>query len=104
MSSQLVTRVVKYELEDGTEVGFEIVPVPGYTEAGVRDLAGTVRDAAGPAVQAAHEVLERVRQAAPDEVVVRFGLRVSGRMDWLVARAATEGTFEVTLTWRPNPA
>jgi hypothetical protein len=100
MSSLPVTRVVSFALDDGTEVGFEVVPVPGMGEAGTQGLVGRVREAAEPAVRAAREVLERVREAAPDEAVVRFGLKVSGRMDWLVARAATEGNFEVELTWR----
>jgi hypothetical protein len=102
VSSQPATRVVSYALDDETVVGFEIVPLPGFSEAGTERLAGRVRQAAEPAVRAAREVLDRVREASPDEVVVRFGLRVSGRTDWLVARAATEGNFEVTLTWRPG--
>jgi Trypsin-co-occurring domain 1 len=68
----------------------------------VGEVVGRVREAVQPAVQTARVVLDRVRQAGPDEVVVKFGLKVSGRMDWLVARAATEGNFEVTLTWKPG--
>jgi hypothetical protein len=81
VAPQSVTRVVSYALDDETLVGFEFLPLPGYTEAGPREFVGRVREAAGPAVRAAREVLERVREAAPDEVVVKFGLRVSGRMD-----------------------
>jgi hypothetical protein len=56
-------------------------------------------------VRAAAAVLDGVRQVTshPDEVVVRFGMKVSGRMDWLVAKAATEGNFEITLTWKGAP-
>jgi hypothetical protein len=32
---------------------------------------------------------------------VTFGVKVSGGMDWLIARAASEANFEIKLTWRP---
>ena len=49
---------------------------------------------------AAREVLEQVRAAGPDEVEVKFGVKVTGTMTWVVAKAATEGNFEVTLKWQ----
>jgi hypothetical protein len=58
-----------------------------------------VQEAVAPAVKAAKAVLDKVKEAAPDEVVVRFGGKASGQADWLVAKAAGEGNFEVTLTW-----
>jgi len=49
-------------------------------------------------------VLDRVRELSPDGVQVKFGVKVTGTMNWLVAKAATEGNFEVTLGWDPkNP-
>ena len=44
-------------------------------------------------------MLEKVKEAAPDEVVVKFGVKASGQANWFVAKAAGEGNFEVTLTW-----
>jgi|SRR5579859_8036439 len=96
MSSQVVT----YAVDADTEVSFEIDPVPGFVPAAARgEVIGRVKTAIGPAVEAAREVLEHVRDAGPDRVEVKFGVKVTGTMNWLVAKAASEGNFEVTLSW-----
>ncbi|GAA2387605.1 CU044_2847 family protein [Dactylosporangium salmoneum] len=95
-------QVVRYELEDGSQVRFEIAPTPGFEDAAGPDrVAGRVRDAAGQALKAAAEVLDQVREYGPQEVEVKFGLKVSGKADWLFASASAEGNFEVTLKWKP---
>ncbi|MEU1887000.1 CU044_2847 family protein [Micromonospora rifamycinica] len=96
------SEVVSYELADMSTVRFEIEPVAGFQPAGVGDIAGCVKDAAGQAIEAAREVLEQVRSLAPDGVDVKFGIKVTGTTNWLVAKAATEGNFEITLSWRPG--
>ena len=95
----MASRVVKYQVGE-TEVGFEIEPGSEWAEAGAGDLGGQVRDAIEPAVEAAKAVLDRIREAKPDEAEVKFGVKVSGGASWVVARAAGEGSFEVTMTWR----
>jgi hypothetical protein len=85
-------------------VSFEIEPVVGFVPAASpEELVGRVRDAMEPVVKAARVVLEQVRAAAPDRVEVKFGVKVTGTMNWLVAKAASEGNFEVTLAWEPAP-
>jgi len=83
-------------------VSFEVEPAPGFRPAGPDAVAGKLRDAVGPAVDGAKVVLDKLKEAAPDEIEVKFGVKVSGTMNWLVARAATEGNFEITLTWKPG--
>jgi ribosomal protein S5 len=95
----VASRVVRYQV-GGTEVGFEVEPGSEWGNAGAGDLGGQVRDAIEPAVEAAKAVLDRIREARPDEVEVKFGVKVSGGANWVVARAAGEGNFEVTMTWR----
>jgi hypothetical protein len=91
--------VVQYQLDDGTVVRFEVEATAGFRPAGPNEIAGKIREAVGPAVEGARVVLEKVREAKPDGVELRFGIKVSGTANWLVAKAATEGNFEVTLTW-----
>jgi hypothetical protein len=98
------SQVVTYQAGSGQAVAFEILPLEGFEPAGVGEVMGRVRDAVEPAVIAAQEVLDRIRRLGPDRVEVKFGIKVSGRADWVVARAATEGNFEVTLAWGPNQA
>ena len=78
---------------------FEIEPSEGFRPAGPEEVIGRVREAVGPAVEAAKAVLEKVKEARPDEVELKFGVKVSGGANWLVAKAAGEGNFEITLTW-----
>jgi hypothetical protein len=100
----MATAVVSYALDDDTVVCFEIEPSAGFRPAGPDEIAGRIREAVAPAVEGARAVLEKVREAAPDEIVVKFGIKVSGTANWLVAKAATEGNFEITLTWTPDRA
>ena len=97
------TQVVTYQVDESTVASFEIEPPPGFRPAGANEIAGKVRDAVGPAVEAAKVVLDKVREACPDQVEVKFGVKVSGGANWLIAKAATEGSFEVTLSWSPGP-
>jgi hypothetical protein len=96
------TEVVRYRVDDETVAQFEIEPVEGFRPAGAADIAGSIRDSAGPALAAARELLEQVRELAPDAVEVKFGIKVTGTANWVVAKAATEANFEVTMAWRPR--
>jgi len=96
------TQVATYQLDDSTTVTFEIEPVEGFHLAGPGQIAGRIREAVGPAVEAAKEVLDKVKELAPDEIEVTFGIKVSGGAQWLVARAVGEASFEITLTWSPK--
>jgi hypothetical protein len=99
----VLTEVVTYRVDESTVVGFEIEPVEGFHPAGVGgEIAINVRDAVGPAVEAAKVVLDRVKEACPDQIEVKFGVKVSGGANWLIAKAATEGSFEITLSWSPG--
>jgi hypothetical protein len=92
-------QIVSYQLDDSTTVQFEVEPPPGFRPAGAEEIAGRVREAVAPAVAAAKTVLDKVKEAQPDRVELRFGIKVSGGADWLVAKSAAELNFEISLTW-----
>jgi hypothetical protein len=98
------TSVVQYQLDNDTVVRFEVEPPPGFMPAGPDQIAGRIRDAVAPAVEGARVVLEKVQDAKPDTVELKFGIKVSGTANWFIAKAATEANFEVTLTWKPQSA
>ena len=100
----MVSQVVTYRVDDGTTVQLEIDPPDGFQPAGPREVVGRIQEAITPAVEAAKAVLDKVKEARPDEIAVKFGVKASGEANWLVAKAATEGNFEVTLTWRREEA
>jgi hypothetical protein len=96
----MTTQIVTYEVDDSTIVRFEVDPPPGFAPAGAGEIAGRVREAVGPAVDAAKAVLDKVKEARPDQVEMTFGIKVSGGANWLVAKSAAEANFEITLTWQ----
>jgi NTP-dependent ternary system trypsin peptidase co-occuring protein len=100
----VTSSVARYRVNEQTVVEFEFDPPPGFHPAGVEEIAGRVRDAVEPAVQAARVVLDKVRHAGPDEVKLKFGIKISGGANWLIAKAATDANFEIEMTWKPSPA
>jgi hypothetical protein len=96
------SEVVRYRVDSETVAQFEIEPTDGFRPASAGDIAGTIKESAGPALAAARELLEQAREAAPDSVEVKFGIKVTGTANWVVAKAATEANFEVTMIWKPD--
>ena len=94
--------VATYKVDDSTTVMFEVEPSADFRPAGPGQVAGRVQEAVGPAVEAAKAVLDKVKDLGPDQVEVKFGVKVSGGAQWLVAKAAGEASFEITLTWSPD--
>ncbi|HEX5405250.1 MAG TPA: CU044_2847 family protein [Pseudonocardiaceae bacterium] len=92
--------MTQYVMDDQTVVRFEFDPPAGFQPAGANDIAGRVREAVAPAIDAARVVLDKVRQASPDEVKLKFGIKVSGTANWLIAKAATDANFEIEMTWK----
>jgi hypothetical protein len=99
----VVSQVVKYQVDDSTVVGFEVEPGPGFHPAGAKEFIGQVSKAVEPVVEAAKAVLEKAKEIKPDGVEVKFSVKVTGEAHWVVAKAATEGSFEITLTWKAAP-
>lgn len=93
---------VTYALEDGTEVHFEFVPSDDWHQVGADRVVAKVKDAVRPAVASAKVVLDEIAQLTPADVSVKFGIKVTGTANWLVAKASSDASFEVTLTWHPE--
>lgn len=96
MSSQIVT----YELDESTVVQFEIDPTAEFRPASSDKVVSRISDAVVPVVEAANAVLDKIKETRPDGIELRFGIKVSGGANWIVAHAAAEGNFEVTLIWK----
>jgi len=95
----VAAQIVTYRVDDHTVVRFEIDPTEGFRPAAPDQVLGWVKEAVTPAVEAAKAVLEKVKEARPDHVELKFGVKVSGGTNWLVAKAVGEANFEVTLSW-----
>jgi hypothetical protein len=93
--------VAGYVLSDGSVVRFELDPGGGFRPAGADGIVGQFEPAVAPLVEGARVIADTVRPMGPARVEVTFGVKVNGSMGWLVAKAATEAHFTVTLTWEP---
>jgi hypothetical protein len=98
-----LAEVVRYIANNGIAVPFEVdLPVDFQPAGGAGGVAGNVREAVRPALDAAAIVLDQIKALRPGEIEVRFGIKVTGTANWVVAKAGTEGSFEITLTWKPG--
>lgn len=60
-------------------------------------------DAISGALAGARALFDQLRSVnAPDEVVVEFGLKVTGEAGIVFSKVGGEGNFNVTLTWKPE--
>ena len=52
----------------------------------------------------AHAVATRLRSAvdSPDELSVEFGFRLTAEAGAIIARTASEGHFQISLTWKTH--
>jgi hypothetical protein len=102
-----VAEFVRFTLEDGSQVLFEsaegdLVALHGG-QPDVRE-GGRLTERLHAVAEAAEEVARSLRsRLAPEEVNLEFGLKISGELNWwFFAKAQSEGTIKVTLTWAGN--
>ncbi len=105
-----MSRYVEFPLPDGSTVILETDEMDrGVVKAGVGEVVERVQQTFEEAVENARKaalvILEKVRHLSlhdpPDEVEITFGLKASGELNTLVvARAGTEASYSVKLTWK----
>ena len=98
-------------LNSGAEVPFEVdgpVPGPVSNEGIVQDLRqrlDAVLEVVKDTAESVHTSLARISpEAKPDGVNVTFGIKLTGEVGIVFAKAGTEATFEITLKWDLNKA
>jgi Trypsin-co-occurring domain 1 len=102
-----MARFVRMPLEDGGSVVVEVaddgtdVQRIGRERPAVQDAAETLQQALSRVRPAVDAVLDTVRGMAerPDRVTLEFGIRLSAEAGVVVARAATEANFTVSVEW-----
>jgi len=72
----------------------------GRNQEGVLQAEGRLDDALRAARPAIRAVLEALREIAPEEHVVEFGIKLNSEAGVVVSRTAAEGHFTVKITWR----
>jgi len=85
-------------LVEGTTGGGGPV-MTGRLRDSIVDASTTLQGALGSIAAAATAVLSEVRRAGPHTVEVEFGVAITAEIGAVVAKAASESHFTVTLTW-----
>lgn len=103
--------LARFGLDGGGEVLVEVEPVPGTTRVSRGDdlvvaakesfeqALGTVRDAASAALGQFQRMSRK-----PDEVEIKFGVKLSASAGAVIAKTGVDGQFEVKLKWKRDPA
>jgi hypothetical protein len=105
-----VPEAARFVLEEGGEVVVEVDPVPGTNRVSRRD------DLVAEAKVSFERALESIRDAAsaalgqfrsmgrqPDEVELKFAVKLSATAGAVIAKTAVDGQFEVKLKWMRDP-
>lgn len=103
-----MTQVLRMDLEDGSSLLVEATE-PGGPEL---DRVGRASDVLNHTADTLEQALERVKPALssmvrqaknlvepPQRLAVEFGIKVTAGAGIVVARAATEANFKLTLEW-----
>jgi len=101
-----VNDLARFPLEGGGSVVVEIDPVPGTSRVSrrddlVEDAKGSFEAALANVKEAATAALDTFRSMArgPDEVELKFGVKLTAQAGAVIAKTGLEGNFEVKLKW-----
>ncbi|GLF95146.1 CU044_2847 family protein [Streptomyces yaizuensis] len=69
----------------------------------IRDVPGSLQTMLEPVTEMAGAVLERLRQAGPDEVQVEFGVDLASQAGAVIAKSQAGCHLKVTVSWHRDP-
>jgi len=90
---------VLLEVAGDDEQGFQRV---GRGEDAVKRAAETMQNALGQLRPTAQTVIDQFRtlSEAPDKISLGFGIKVTGEAQLVIAKAASEANFQVSIEWQ----
>jgi Trypsin-co-occurring domain 1 len=105
-----MTKLVRFDAGDGATVLIEVEEVasgdikpvarkPGELAAQARQTLSEAIDGIAPMIRTLKRQFNEMTDPE-DEVEVKFGVKLSGEIDAVVAKMGSEATYEVTLKWK----
>jgi hypothetical protein len=106
-----MTELARFELQQGGDVVVEVATGPATARVSRRDdvvldakvsferALGAVKDAASAALGQFQAMARK-----PDEVEIKFGVKLSAEAGAVIAKTGIDGQFEVKLKWKRPPA
>jgi Trypsin-co-occurring domain 1 len=102
-----VAELARFDLADGGTVLVEVDPAAGVTRVGrqgdvIRVVGQTFDGALARVRDAATAALAQFQEMArqPDEVEIKFGVKLDAEVGAVIAKTGVTGQLEVKLTWR----
>ncbi len=102
-----MTEFARFELDGGGSVVVEVDEEPGVSRASrpgrvLRDARASFEKALTDVRDAAATALDQFRAMSrpPDEVELKFGVKLDAEAGAVIARTGVQGQFEVKLRWR----
>ncbi|CRK55125.1 hypothetical protein [Alloactinosynnema sp. L-07] len=99
--------LARFPLASGGSVVVEVDAQPGVSRAGrparvMREMQGALENAVGEVRDAASAALEQFTAMTrpPDEVELKFGIKLDVEAGAVIARTGAQAQFEVKLKWR----
>lgn len=99
-----MTEVLRYEVGSGT-VLVEVdensygVDHPARNEQGILDVGRRLEDALASVRPAAAAAAEAMRELAPEQLEIEFGVKLAGDAGAIIARNSAEGHFILRMSW-----
>ena len=99
-----MTEVLRYEVGSGTvlvEVDDDSYGVdhPARNEQGILDAGRRLEDALASVRPAATAAVEAMRELAPEQMEIEFGVKLAGYAGAVIARTSAEGHFILRMSW-----
>lgn len=105
-----MTELVQFDLSDGGSVLVEIEAEPGVARASRREALfqeakQSFEKAFSGVRSAASSALDQFRSMSrqPDEVEIKFGVKLDAKAGAIIAQSGLQGHFEVKLKWQRTP-
>ncbi|MPY56348.1 CU044_2847 family protein [Streptomyces spongiae] len=101
-----MSELVRFETTDGASMVVEVEDTSpglenvGHGDNGVLEASRRLDEMLTGARPTIESVLGLLRQLAPDEYEVEFGIKLNAEAGVVVAKTAAEGHFNVRLGWR----
>jgi Trypsin-co-occurring domain 1 len=95
---------VTYATLGGDDIRVEIERSPdGFMPVSGDRPLGRVERLFEPVFSAVEGFLHGARRTRPDEISLRFGVKVTGGGNAVIAKDLDSGSFQVSMTWKASP-
>lgn len=103
-----MTELVRFDLAEGGEVTVEVEEQPGVVRAArpgqaLQKARASFEDALSEVRTAAQATLRHFQELGPDEVELKFGVKLDATAGAVIAKTGVQAHFEVKLKWQREP-